>query len=97
MQPESRQQSGNRKLARVVDTGEQRESLRKGSINGFFNIIISLVWWYASIKNASQSKVYKEVVEDVAWVLDWMLDQRKEGKKRASGSAEGADNGKGKR
>jgi hypothetical protein len=65
--------------------------LRKGSINGFFNVIISLVWWYAAVKNPAQRKAHQEMVEDVAWVLDWMLDDRKQGKKRSSGTSRDED------
>jgi hypothetical protein len=91
LQPDSRQK---RKLLRVVDAGEKWEELRKGSINGFFSVIISLVWWYAAIKNPAQSKVHREAVEDVSWVLDWMLDDGKDGKKRAGGSSDGATKAK---
>ena len=82
LQPESRQ----RKLVRSVSAGEKWEELRKGSVNGFFNIIISLVWWYSVVRNPSQSKVHREVVEDVLWVLDQMLDGHQEGKKCAAPS-----------
>jgi hypothetical protein len=85
LQPESRQQ---RKLIRSVEAGEKWEELRKGSINGFFTVVISLVWWYAAIRNPAQSKVHREMVEDVSWVLGCMLENRKEGKKRAQGTSE---------
>ena len=80
--------SWERKLVRNVDAGEKWEGLQKGSINGFFNIVISLVWWHAAITNPSQRKAHEEMVEDVSWVLDWMLDDRKHGKKRAAGSSD---------
>jgi len=59
--------------------------------------VISLVWWYAAIKNPGQKKVHNEVVADVAWVLGWMLDNRKEGKKRAGGSSDDSEAVKTKR
>jgi len=49
--------------------------------------VISLVWWYAAIKNPAQKRVHNDAVDDVAWVLGWMLDSRKDGKKRVSGSS----------
>jgi hypothetical protein len=70
----------------VVETGEKWEELRKGSINGFFNVVVSLVWWYAAVKTPAQRKVYGEMVDDVSWVLDWVLGDSKAGKKRAADS-----------
>jgi hypothetical protein len=86
LQPDSRRLGGH-KLSQVVETGEKWDELRKGSINGFFNIVVSLLWWYAGIKNAVQGKVYKETVADVLWVLEWMAESRSNNKKRVSGSA----------
>ena len=45
LQPDCRRLAGH-KLRQVVETGERWEELRKGSINGFFNIVISLLWWW---------------------------------------------------
>lgn len=85
LQPKSRQVSGNnRKLLQVIETGEKWEDLRKGSVNGFFNIVITLVWWYSAITSPSQRKVYVEMVEDVSWVLDWLLAGPKAGMKRGA-------------
>ena len=86
LQPDSRCLAGN-KLGQVVEAGEKWEELRKGSINGFFNIVISLLWWHKAIQNAAQGKVHKEAVNDVLWVLEWMVEQRTSGKKRVSSSA----------
>jgi hypothetical protein len=61
--------------------------IAEGEHQGFFNVVISLLWWYAGIRNAAQGKVYKETVDEVLWVLDWMLESRTSGKKRAPESA----------
>jgi hypothetical protein len=91
LQPKSRQPSGNSgKLLRVVETGEKWEELHKGSINGFFNVVVSLGWWYTATNSAAQGRIHDETIEDVSWVLDWLLGDGKAGKKCAA-----ADLGKG--
>jgi hypothetical protein len=87
LQPASRRLAGH-KLCQVVEAGEKWEELRKGTINGFFTVVISLTWWFPLIKNAAQGKVFKETVDEVLWVLEWLVESRMSGKKRASGSAQ---------
>jgi hypothetical protein len=96
LQPKSRVQKG-KKWAQAVDTEEKWEELMKGSINGFFNIVVSLALWWASLKTAAQQKVYLEMVDDVAWALDMMIAQLGTAKKHTLAMAEVEDNGKRKR
>ena len=70
LQLESRCKPGTNKLPRDVNAMEQWEELCKGGLNGFFMVVVSLVWWKAAIKNALQGKIYRDTLEDVSWVLD---------------------------
>ena len=79
MQPNSRKQGGN-KLQQVVEDGENWDDLQKGSINGFFNIVVSLFWWSMAIKTANQQRVF--LVEDVSWVQDHIIAKLQPSKKR---------------
>jgi len=81
LQPNSRKQGGN-KLQQVVEDGENWDDLQKGSINGFFNIVVSLFWWSMAIKTATQQRVFKEMVEDVSWVQDHIIAKLQSSKKR---------------
>ena len=84
LQPQSRRlPGGSGKLSQVVETGERWEELRKRSINGFFNVVVSLGWWYAALKSPAQRRIYGEIVDDVSWVLDQLLVDKKHGKKHA--------------
>lgn len=57
----------------MVSTGEQWEELRKGSINGFYNIVVSLGWWIeAATTDPERAGVY-HMVSDAMWVVDQML------------------------
>ena len=54
----------------------------KGGINGFFNIVVSLVWWFQAVKTAAQRKVFTDMMEDVLWVLGQMIGKLQGAKKR---------------
>jgi hypothetical protein len=58
LQPQSCKQSGNGKLSRVVSGDEEWEELKKGSVNGFSNVVVSLSWWYSAIKTTAQRKTF---------------------------------------
>ena len=47
--------------------------LMKGSINGFFTIVVSLAWWALAVNTAAQHKVLLDMLDDVTWVLDQMV------------------------
>jgi hypothetical protein len=72
LQPKSRVQKGG-KWSHEVDDGEEWEDLRKGSINGFFNVVVSLASWCVALKTGAQQKLFGEVVKDVSWVMDQMI------------------------
>ena len=93
LQPQSRKQNG--KLSCEVGEVEGWEELKKGSINGFFNVVISLSWWFSAIKTAAQRKTFLEVVDDVSWVQDQLIGQLQPSRKRGQGDVE--DNRKVKR
>ena len=81
LQPSSQVKQG-RKLCQAVDDHEEWEELQKGSINGFFTVIISLSWWLTAAKTAAQHKIFLEVVEDVSWVQDQIIARLKPSLKR---------------
>lgn len=58
---------------RIATPGERWEVLRKGGINGFFNVVVSLSWWCSAVKTAAQKKVLADMADDVAWVLTQMI------------------------
>ena len=78
LQPDSRVQQGS-KLRQVHVTGEKWEKLSKGGINGFFNIVVSLSWWWAAVKSSAQRKVFMEMLEDVSWVQDQVISSLQQG------------------
>jgi len=67
LQPSSRIQKGQ-KLVHVVDETEDWEELKKGSINCFFTVVISLSWWAKAVKTPGQHKALLEIVKDISWV-----------------------------
>jgi len=81
LQPSSRGQHG-RKLRRVVNEDEEWEELQKGSINGFFTVVISLSWWLTAATTPAHHKAFLEVVEDVSWVQDQIIAKLKPSLKR---------------
>jgi hypothetical protein len=91
LQPESRQ---GRKLLRVVNVGEEWESLEKGGINGFFNVVASLSWWVVMLNTSAERKVFAEVASDVSWVLDKMIKNLKNSREHGTAAEEGEDRSK---
>jgi hypothetical protein len=76
LQPASRM---GEKLLREVDVGELWVETRKGSINGFFNVVVSLSWWMQALASDEETSQFLITLKDVLWVLDRMLscDPRK--------------------
>ena len=81
LQPSSRVHQGQ-KLRQVVDGKEEWEELKKGSINGFFTVIVSLSWCLATTLTPAQHKTFLEVVKDVSWVQDQIIAKLKPSLKR---------------
>jgi hypothetical protein len=96
LQPKSRGQNG-KKWSQKVDEGEEWKELRKGSINGFFNIVVSLAAWSVGLKNAGQQKIFMEMVDDVLWVMDQMMKESRVGKKHGRESTGGEEGRSAKR
>lgn len=88
LQPKSRVQKGNGKGSRGVDDKEEWEDLRKGSINGFFNIVVSLASWWMALKTAAQRKIFLEMIDEVSWAMDQMMGEVGAGKKRGHNTVE---------
>ena len=86
LQPATRLQPGKSTLTRTVNADEGWDELKKGSINGIFNIVISLAWWHQALKTPAQHKAFLEMVDDVSWVLDQMILLIGKGKKRGQGN-----------
>jgi hypothetical protein len=94
LQPESREK---RKLRRIVQPGEAWEELRKGGVNGVFNVVVSLSWWSAVSQTATQQKAFHEMVEDVSWVLDEMIRTVDHASKKRASDDSGLDDAAKKR
>jgi hypothetical protein len=72
LQPPERKEKGAEVLAKVILGGDSWVELRKGGINGFFCIIMSLSWWLAAAKAENRLNDLVEVLTDVSWVLEQM-------------------------
>jgi hypothetical protein len=70
LQPASRERE---KLLRVVEDGEQWEELQKGSINGFYNVVVSLGWWVQAATTESEHIEVGRMISDAVWVVVQML------------------------
>jgi hypothetical protein len=73
LQPSSRVQSGSTILRKEVEIGEVWEELQKGSINGFFNVVVSLSWWFTAITEPAQHHNFLDMASDVLWVMKQMI------------------------
>jgi hypothetical protein len=87
LQPESRVQRRST-FVNVVGENETWEALKKGGMNGFFNIVVSLAWWYKALKTSAQRKTFMEMVNDVLWVEDQIIKTIEGSKKRTRGDAD---------
>ena len=71
---------------------------RRGGVNGFFTINISLLWWFLVLKTSGDRKVFDSMVLDVSWVLDQMIAKLKPSQKWSIEEADtGGQSGRGKR
>jgi hypothetical protein len=82
LQPESRRQKGTKKLLQVVQIGEIWEGLRKGSINGFFTVVMGLAWWFTAIKGPNLPSAFTDMAQDVLWVQKQIIKSLQESGKR---------------
>ena len=67
LQPESRK---GEKLLRVVESGEPWAEIKKGGINGFYTIVVSLGWWLQALEKKGERTEFAKMLNDVLWVCD---------------------------
>jgi hypothetical protein len=72
LQPSSRVKRRNN-LVHTVDPNETWDGLKKGGINGFFNVVVSLGWWSEASMKPAQHKMFMEMVKDVLWVQEKII------------------------
>ena len=70
LQPESRE---GEKLLRVVGADEPWVETKKGGINGFYNVVVSLGWWLEAVSTDSERDEFATVLADVLWVMNHMI------------------------
>jgi hypothetical protein len=70
LQPASRRGEA---LLRDVTADEAWAETKKGSINGFYNVVVTLSWWMQAIKTEQDMSIFTVMVRDVDWVLKQML------------------------
>ena len=97
MQPKSRVQQKGSKMSHVVDENEDWVELKKGSINGFFNVVVGLAMWWTAVKTGAQRRVFLEMVNDVSWALDQMMAKLEVGRKHGLEEDKAEDRGRAKR
>ena len=74
MQPSSRKSGDGRcDLKKTAVDAEDWAELRKGSVNGFFGVVLALSWWVNAANTDVQREVVGKAVDDVLWVLDEMI------------------------
>jgi hypothetical protein len=78
MQPDSRRGG---ELLRIANQGEQWVELRKGSINGFYNVVVSLRWWIQATATPLEVTEVTRMLDDAIWVVDQMLGTIRAGKR----------------
>jgi hypothetical protein len=80
LQPATRQGA---ELLRDVNAGESWADIKKGSINGFYNVMVSLSWWMCALRTDQDREKFALILQDVVWVLGKMLgDQQTTSAKR---------------
>jgi hypothetical protein len=82
LQPSCRE---GKKLIQVVEPGETWPELKKGGINGFYTIVISLGWWYKALKGNTGKAEFKKILKDVLWVCECMNGHGESGLKQGQG------------
>ena len=63
------------KLLRVVEPGEPWVEVKKGGINGFYTVVVSLGWWSGALKDKGDCNEFAKMLDDVLWVSDHMIGQ----------------------
>lgn len=82
LQPEERLVKGRKSFSYSRNVEQVNwTKLRKGGPQGFFLLLVSLVFWVKSrVQNSLSTKRYQAAFSDVAWVLDSMVKNMRDGK-----------------
>jgi hypothetical protein len=83
LQPPERKEQDAGVLTKVTLGVDSWVELRKGGMNGFFCIIMSLSWWLAAVKMEIQLDDLVEALKDVSWVLEQMVESSSSNEKRS--------------
>jgi hypothetical protein len=70
LQPVARE---GEKLLRAMDADEQWVETKKGTINGFYNVVVSLGWWLKALKTDVDRANFDSILDDVLWVANQMV------------------------
>jgi hypothetical protein len=57
----------------VVESAETWSEIRKGGINGFYNVVASLGWWLQATKTDQEVAEFNAMLKDVLWVSEQMI------------------------
>jgi len=96
LQPEWRQQDKSWPMSQIVDDDHDWSILLQSGPNGFFIIMLTLMWWGLAVKNGSsadQMQEFELAVKDVGWVLSQILKIPIGSKRRLDGEVDG-ENGR---
>ena len=47
--------------------------LTKGGCNGFFILLLTLIWWQKAICTPTEHKEFDAALDEVDWALNWMV------------------------
>lgn len=56
--------------------GETWAETKKGGLNGFYNVVVSLSWWMTAVKTDPERAEFDAALADALWVLNQMVDRR---------------------
>jgi hypothetical protein len=74
---------------RVEEPGEGWMELKKGGLNGFYIIVVSLGWWYKAIEGNAGKKEFSKMLKDVLWVCEHMNERGDSGLKQGQRKSKG--------
>ena len=85
--PERREESATfADLSKNSSLKADWSGLSKGSINGFFTIIITMSWWLKHVlSDKAELSEFDDVLDDVAWVVDQAIAALQSRPKRPHG------------
>ena len=69
LQPQSRKGEDQSHLRQSVEDGESWAGLRKGGVNGIFNVIAAISWWLQVVQTRNEIEDVERAIDDVLWVI----------------------------